>query len=89
MILALNAGQAILLGVAALLFILVIIIISNIKIVPQTQAYVIERLGRHHATWGTGIHFLVPFFDKVAVDVSAPAVPMSKLDTPRKIGIVN
>ena len=89
MFLAISSGQAVLIGLAVLLVIVVIIIISNIKIVPQTQAYVVERLGRHHATWGTGIHVLIPFFDKIAVDVSAPVIPVSKLDTPRKIGIVN
>ena len=69
--------------------IILIIIISNIRIVPQTQAYIIERLGKYHATWGTGIHMLVPFIDRVALDVSAPAYVQSKLDNPRKIGIVN
>lgn len=69
--------------------ILLIIVISNIRIVPQTQAYIIERLGKYCKTWGTGIHMLVPFIDRVAVDVSAPAYVQSKLDNPRKIGIVN
>ena len=41
--------------------ILLIIVISNIRIVPQTQAYIIERLGKYCKTWGTGIHMLVPF----------------------------
>ena len=43
---------------------------SCVKIVPQANAYVIERLGAYHATWGTGIHFLVPIIDKVAKKVS-------------------
>ena len=43
---------------------------SCVKIVPQANAYVIERLGAYHATWGTGIHFLVPIFDRVAKKVS-------------------
>ena len=68
---------------------ILVIIISNIRIVPQTQAYIIERLGKYHATWGTGIHMLFPFIDRVALDVSAPAFTQSKLDNPRKIGIVN
>ena len=54
--------QAILIAAAAIVF---IIIISNIHIVPQARAYVIERLGAYHATWGTGLHFKIPFIDKV------------------------
>ncbi len=93
--LALTGGQALLVGLAILLLILAIIIIANIKIVSQTNAYVIERLGRHHATWGTGVHFLVPFIDRVAEDAGAFTGPSaynttySRIDMPRKIGIVN
>ena len=50
--------------------ILVIVIIANIKIVPQARAYVIERLGAYHETWQTGMHFLIPIFDRVAKIVS-------------------
>lgn len=50
--------------------ILLIIIISSIKIVPQAQVYVVERLGAFYKAWGTGPHFLIPFFDKVAKKVS-------------------
>ena len=85
----LSNGTVVLVGVAIIAVVIAVIIISNIKIVPQTKAYVVERLGRHHATWGTGIHMLIPFIDKIAVDLSAPAIQVSKLDTPRKIGIVN
>ena len=49
--------------IAAALFVL---IISNIHIVPQAKAMVIERLGAYHATWTTGLHFKLPFFDRVA-----------------------
>lgn len=85
----LASGTVVLVGVAIIAVLVAIIIIANIKIVPQTKAYVIERLGRHHATWGTGIHMLIPFIDKIAVDLSSPSIQVSKLDTPRKIGIVN
>ena len=51
-------------------FILIIIIIwiaaSCIKIVPQAQAYVVERLGAYQGTWSVGIHFKTPFIDKIA-----------------------
>ena len=53
----------ILIGLAA---IVVLIIISCIKIVPQARAYVVERLGAYHATWNTGLHFTVPFIDRIA-----------------------
>lgn len=53
----------------ALIFIailLIIIIISCIKIVPQAQAYVVERLGAYQDTWHVGMHFKMPIIDKVA-----------------------
>lgn len=50
--------------------ILVIVIIANIKVVPQARAYIIERLGAYHETWQTGMHFLIPIFDRVAKIVS-------------------
>lgn len=49
---------------------LLIIVVSNIKIVPQAYAYVVERLGAYKATWNTGLHFTVPVIDKVAKKVS-------------------
>lgn len=49
-----------------LFLILLVVFISNIKIVPQTHAFIIERLGGYHATWGVGIHAKIPFIDRVA-----------------------
>ncbi len=43
-----------------------LILISCVKIVPQAKAYVIERLGGYQDTWSVGLHFLIPFIDKVA-----------------------
>jgi len=40
--------------------------IRSIRIVPNRQAYIVERLGRYHSTWGPGFHFGIPFIDKVA-----------------------
>ena len=48
----------------------VAILISNIIIVPQATAQVIERLGSYRATWGTGMHFKIPFIEKVAKKVT-------------------
>lgn len=55
-----------------LIFIVVVfvLIISNIKIVPQAQAYVIERLGAYQTTWGVGLHFKIPLIDRVAKKVT-------------------
>ena len=53
------------LGVACLAF-----VATSIHIVPQAHAYVVERLGAYHATWNTGLHFKVPFIDKISKKVS-------------------
>ena len=50
--------------------ILFIIIVSNIKVVQQSRAYVIERLGAFQSVWGVGLHFKIPFIDRVARKVS-------------------
>ena len=50
----------------ALLVVILIIAVSCFKIVPQAQAYVIERLGAYQGTWSVGFHVKVPFIDKVA-----------------------
>ena len=56
--------------IAIILLIVLIAIISNVKIVPQAHAYVVERLGAYHSTWGTGLHVKIPFIDKVSRKVS-------------------
>ena len=50
--------------------VVLLLLISNIHIVPQARAYVIERLGGYHATWKTGPHMTVPFIDRVAKKVN-------------------
>ena len=56
--------------IIGLILIAVIIIAANIKIVPQSKAYVIERLGTYSATWQTGLHVKIPIFERVAKIVS-------------------
>lgn len=56
--------------VIAVFLIILILIVRNIKIVPQAHAYVIERLGTYHATWQTGLHLKVPFVDRISKKVS-------------------
>ncbi len=52
--------------VLILLAIVAIVLVSCVKVVPQAKAYVMERLGGYQTTWGVGIHFKVPFIDRVA-----------------------
>ena len=49
---------------------LAVIISANIKIVPQAHSYIIERLGGYYASWGVGLHFKVPFIDRIAKKVN-------------------
>ena len=52
-------------AIAAVVVILLIVLIANLHIVPQAHAYVIERLGSFHAIWDNGLHFKVPFIDRI------------------------
>ena len=52
------------------IIILVAIAASGIKIIPQSRAYVIERLGAYHRTMQTGLHYVIPFIERVANNVS-------------------
>lgn len=56
--------------ILAVIIIAFIIVISNISVVQQSRAYVIERLGAFHQVWGVGLHFKVPFIDRIARRVS-------------------
>ena len=49
---------------------ILLILITNVKIVPQTRAFIIERLGAYHSTWPVGIHIKIPIIDKVAKKVN-------------------
>lgn len=50
--------------------VIIIIAVSNIKIVPQAHAYIVERFGAYLSTWSVGLHFKVPFIDRVAKKVN-------------------
>ena len=52
-------------AVVAIIVLAFIVIISNIHIVQQSRAYVIERLGAFHAVWNVGLHLKIPFIDRV------------------------
>ena len=56
--------------ILALVILVIALVATNIRIVPQARAYVIERLGAYNGTWQVGLHFKVPLIDKVARKVS-------------------
>ena len=50
--------------------IILVIVIANVKVVPQAYAYIIERFGGYHQTWSVGLHFKVPFIDRISKQVN-------------------
>ena len=56
-------------GIIVLIIIVIWVLASCIKIVPQAHAYVVERLGAYQGTWSVGMHFKTPFIDKIAKKV--------------------
>jgi len=71
--------------IAVLIFVIAVIFITrSIKVVPQQNAWVIERLGKYHGTLAPGLNFLVPFIDRVAYKHSLKEIPM---DVPSQICI--
>ena len=61
---------AIIIIIAAIVLLIVVIVVANIKIVPQSKAYVIERLGAYSTTWQTGLHVKIPVIERIAKIVS-------------------
>ena len=53
-----------------LFIILVFLFLNCVRVVPQAQAVVVERLGKYHATWDAGIHIMLPILDRVAKRVN-------------------
>ena len=66
------SNNGVVVGIVIGIIVLVILAyaITRIRVVRQTSKYVVERLGGYHATWGVGMHFLLPFVDRVAYVVS-------------------
>ena len=54
----------------ALIALVLIVLVANIRVVPQAHSYVVERIGTYYQTWQTGLHFKIPFIDRVAKKVS-------------------
>ena len=63
-------GRIKLVVVLVLIAIAIGLLVTNIRIVPQARAYVVERLGAYHGTWQVGLHFKVPLIDKISRKVS-------------------
>ena len=57
-------------GYVIVIIVLLVIVISGIKIIPQSKAYVVERLGAYHRTMQTGLHYVIPFIERIANNVS-------------------
>ena len=57
-------------GIGILVLLVFLVLVTNIQIVQQSRAYVVERLGAYSATWGVGLHFKIPFFERVVKKVS-------------------
>ena len=53
-----------------IVLVVIVIVARNIRVVQQAKAYVIERLGAYSTTWSVGIHFKIPFIERVAKIVS-------------------
>ena len=66
-----NMGNLISVAVVVILILMILVlVISNIHIVQQSRAYVVERLGAFHTVWNVGLHFKIPFIMRVAKKVS-------------------
>lgn len=62
--------MALFIVLALVIIAIIALILTNIRVVPQSKAYVLERLGTYFATWETGIHVKIPFVDRIAKIVS-------------------
>lgn len=71
--------------IALILFVAVVIFIfKSLAVVPQQHAYIVERLGRYHATLTPGLNIITPFIDRIAYKHSLKEIP---LDVPSQICI--
>ena len=60
--------------IAVLVVLLAALLFSIVKVVPQANAYVVERLGAYNTTWNTGLHLKMPFIDRIANKVTLKEV---------------
>ena len=57
-------------AIIVLVIIILVVIVSCINVVQQSKAYVVERLGAFHSVWGVGLHFKLPFIERVVKKIS-------------------
>ena len=67
-----------------LLIVAIVFVIKTINVVPQQHAWVVERLGKYHATLGPGLKIVLPFIDRIAYKHSLKEIP---LDVPMQVCI--
>ena len=68
--------------VVGLVFIIILLVISNVRIVPQATEFVIERRGVYYTTWETGLHFKIPVIDRIAKKISlTQSMPMMMISS--------
>ena len=56
--------------ISIVVLILIIVVVTHIRVIKQTEKAIVERLGAYHATWGVGVHFLIPFIDRISSRIS-------------------
>lgn len=56
--------------ILGIIFLAIVFLAFHVRIVNQSKSVVVERLGAYYKTWGTGVHFLVPFIDRIAMNIS-------------------
>ena len=67
-------------GISILVVVVLLLLTSCVKIVPQAQALVVERLGAYLDTWSVGVHFKMPFIDRVAKRVILKEQVVDRID---------
>ena len=55
--------------IGIILLLLVVLVATNVRVVPQAHAYVVERLGAYTGTWSTGLHIKIPLIDRISKKV--------------------
>jgi 1-acyl-sn-glycerol-3-phosphate acyltransferase len=65
--------------VLVILGVLLLVVLANIKIVPQAHQYVIEFLGKYEKTWDAGLHIKIPFFEKIAKKITLKELSLSQM----------
>ena len=65
---AIDGTKMVIIGIIGVIFLF--LIFRNVRTVPESRAYVIERIGKYYTTWTSGINVLIPFLDKIRKNIS-------------------